>query len=130
MDEKESPSENMVFIKPEIISEPSTFVSKVPKQTDPLDVSRTDHIDKNETKKSNNNNECGKCGNNFGRAADLKKHIRYVHEGLKNHKCETCGKAFSQLHHLKGHIRSVHQGTIHKLRRHKRQDSSSKDDVG
>ena len=60
MDEKESPSENMGFIKPEIISEPSTFVSKVPKQTDPLDVSGTNHIDKNETKKSNNNNECGR----------------------------------------------------------------------
>ena len=46
----------------------------------------------------------------FGRAADLKKHIRYVHEGVKNHKCEKCGKAFTKPGELKIHISSVHEG--------------------
>ena len=107
MDEKEYPTENMVFIKAEIKSEPSIFVLEDAKQSDPLDVSRTDNADNNETMMSNKN-KCGTCGNNFGRAADLNKHIRNVHKGLKNHKCETCSKAFSHLHDLNRHNSKVH----------------------
>ena len=130
---------NSCFIKQEISdNEPIDFmVIKIEPEeiesqnikteiSEPIDPLSTDYF----VHERIENFKCVLCSKNFSSKRNLNNHISSVHEGLKNHKCETCGKAFSQLHHLKGHIRSVHQGTIHKLRRHKRQDSSSKDDVG
>ena len=64
---------------------------------------------------TNKKYNCEACGKAFGRARDLKRHIRSIHEGVKNNKCETCGKAFNRLDILNTHILVVHEG----LKNHK-----------
>ena len=39
---------------------------------------------------------------NFGHAADLKRHLKTVHEGVREHTRHICDKSFSQAGALKG----------------------------
>ena len=55
-------------------------------------------------------NQCNRCGKSFSRAGDLKKHVEFVHEGVKKHKCDPCNKAFSTAQTLKRHMSSLHKG--------------------
>ena len=53
---------------------------------------------------------CIQCKKSFSDAANLKRHVKTVHEGQKDHKCETCGKEFGELSKLKRHTKTVHEG--------------------
>ena len=55
---------------------------------------------------------CPHCGRNCMRQADLKKHIRIVHElaGTKSYKCGDCEKYFKTEGEKKKHFETVHEG--------------------
>lgn len=53
-------------------------------------------------------NTCTICGHCFAQPADLRKHVRTVHEGLRPFRCETCHKCFGEKGNLRKHMRSVH----------------------
>ena len=74
-----------------------------------------------------NNHKCD-CGTSFGRKADLIKHIRKVHEGMKMDKCYKC--AFCDKTFLKNHSLKLHTGKKHSASKivdvkHNNQDTSN-----
>ena len=52
--------------------------------------------------------KCEFCGEAFGEAGGLKRHIR-THEGRKDYKCDFCGEAFGEARNLKRHIERKHE---------------------
>ena len=52
--------------------------------------------------------ECGKLFKGPNAAQTLRKHINYVHKGIRNRICDTCGKAFQSSLDMKRHVDSVH----------------------
>ena len=53
-------------------------------------------------------NTCSTCGHCFAQSADLRKHIRTVHEGQRPFACDLCSKRFGEKGNLRKHRRSVH----------------------
>lgn len=53
-------------------------------------------------------NTCEQCGHCFAQSADLRKHLRTVHEGLRPFQCDLCEKSFGEKGNLRKHRRSVH----------------------
>ncbi len=53
-------------------------------------------------------NTCHICGHCFAQSADLRKHIRTVHEGKRPFACDLCSKRFGEKGNLRKHRRSVH----------------------
>lgn len=53
-------------------------------------------------------NTCPQCGHCFAQSADLRKHLRTVHEGLRPFRCDLCDKSFGEKGNLRKHRRSVH----------------------
>ena len=49
----------------------------------------------------------------------LKRHISYVHEGLKPFKCNICGLYYAQKINLKTHMSQVHDGIKRAKPKHK-----------
>lgn len=41
-------------------------------------------------------NQCSRCGHCFAQSADLRKHVRTVHEGQRPFGCDQCGKRFGE----------------------------------
>ena len=54
-----------------------------------------------------NETKCPLCKAIFEKA-NLKRHLRIVHEGRKDHKCEHCGKEYAEKKRLKTHIKREH----------------------
>ena len=52
---------------------------------------------------------CNICTKPLIREANLRRHIKFVHEGVRNHKCKTCDKSFSHKSDLDVHMNSVHE---------------------
>ena len=53
---------------------------------------------------------CNQCEKSFSDAANLKRHVKTVHEGVKDHVCNQCQKSFASLQYLKIHVKAVHEG--------------------
>ncbi len=53
-------------------------------------------------------NKCNLCGHSFAQIADLRKHQRTVHEGLRPFQCDLCHKSFGEKGNLSKHRKSVH----------------------
>jgi len=51
---------------------------------------------------------CSQCGHAFAQGADLRKHVRTVHERLRPFSCDLCEKKFGEKGNLRKHRRSVH----------------------
>ena len=47
--------------------------------------------------------------NDIDNGPNLKTHIKSVNDTIKVHKCEICGKAFGKARDVKNHIRNVHK---------------------
>ena len=56
------------------------------------------------------NYNCDSCEKSFAASANLKRHIKTVHEGQMDYKCVSCGKSFTQSGNLKNHIKTIHEG--------------------
>ena len=52
---------------------------------------------------------CPQCDAAFGRADDLRTHVRTVHEQRKDHACPQCDAAFGRASDLSRHVRTVHE---------------------
>lgn len=53
--------------------------------------------------------KCGSCPSSFAQMADLRKHVRTVHEGLRPFACDICHKRFGEKGNLSKHKKSVHE---------------------
>eukprot|EP00180_Rhodochaete_pulchella_P001457 Plantae.Rhodophyta-Rhodochaete_pulchella.ctg22717.p1 GENE.Plantae.Rhodophyta-Rhodochaete_pulchella.ctg22717~~Plantae.Rhodophyta-Rhodochaete_pulchella.ctg22717.p1 ORF type:complete len:412 (-),score=33.33 Plantae.Rhodophyta-Rhodochaete_pulchella.ctg22717:602-1837(-) len=51
---------------------------------------------------------CDMCKTCFTKPANLRRHIREVHEQKREYRCNECGQAFSQFGNLRRHERTVH----------------------
>ena len=51
---------------------------------------------------------CEKCNRLFSLPANLKRHIKLLHDGSKNEKCNACDANFSHKTELKIHLRKTH----------------------
>ena len=56
------------------------------------------------------NHCCKICDQKFGESGTLKTHVKTVHEGIKDHHCQFCNKKFGRPGHLKSHVKEVHEG--------------------
>ena len=52
---------------------------------------------------------CPQCDATFGEARDLSRHVRTVHEKRKDHACPQCDAAFGKASDLRRHVRTVHE---------------------
>ena len=52
---------------------------------------------------------CPQCDAAFGKASDLSRHVRVVHEQRKDHACPQCDAAFGEASNLNKHVRAVHK---------------------
>ena len=52
---------------------------------------------------------CPHCAAALGRASDLAKHIRTVHEKPRDYACPHCAAAFGRASDLTRHVRTVHR---------------------
>ena len=52
---------------------------------------------------------CPHCAAAFGKATQLTRHVRTVHEKRKDHVCPQCATAFGTASHLAAHVRTVHE---------------------
>lgn len=59
-------------------------------------------------KSKNKRFACDQCGHAFAQGADLRKHIRTVHEKQRPFSCDLCDKKFGEKGNLRKHRRSVH----------------------
>ena len=53
--------------------------------------------------------KCDLCSKTFGCISLLNDHIRCAHHGIKDWQCDTCGKEFTKISHLKRHKLNVHK---------------------
>ncbi len=70
------------------------------KQNEDMRVKRYENRDKRNT--------CNQCGHCFVQSADLRKHVKTVHEGLRPFQCDICHKMFGEKGNLRKHRKSVH----------------------
>ena len=52
------------------------------------------------------------CSKSFGKASDLKLHVRTVHMDIIDYECVICGKSFGKNNHLNRHLKPVHKCRI------------------
>lgn len=82
------------------------FLLNSPRNSKPLLPSSPKHLSASDQKIQRNT--CKICGHCFAQTADLRKHIRTVHEGRRDFKSDKCNKSFGERGNLKKHERSVH----------------------
>ena len=51
---------------------------------------------------------CNMCGKRYSRNRDLRRHIRFKHDGVNNDACPDCGKILSSKDELKRHMIAIH----------------------
>ena len=62
-----------------------------------------------EIKRTQGHHACSHCGAAFGKASNLSRHVRVVHEQRRDHACPHCVAAFGQAVSLRRHVRTVHK---------------------
>ena len=55
-------------------------------------------------------NKCSQCDYFFETEANLKRHLKEVHERTKEYFCSDCDESFFELRKLKAHVKTVHEG--------------------
>ena len=51
---------------------------------------------------------CEQCNKVFTREADLKRHVRVVHDKVKNHECRICSKKFARKQNMELHYKTCY----------------------
>ena len=65
---------------------------------------------KNVHEKNSYKHECNQCEKSFNLKHALKRHINFVHKGLRLYKCQICKKSYGNTENLREHVRAIHDG--------------------
>ena len=82
--------------------------------SDEEDEEKMSESSESEADEENEETKCKKCGQEFHRAAQLKRHMR-LHPHDKQFECPfSCGRSYTQLSYLCTHIAVAHDDVVHK----------------